>query len=339
MRKILFLSIFLTFILSCRTITLEKRLDPSAQEFLDITQYIISDSEKKIFLELPPWEREKFIEDFWQRRDPFPETSINEFKELYMKRIETANRLFSKGRKGYLTDRGRIYVLFGPPDEVIKSEGGQYIDPFADARTVQLPTREGSKPMETWIYRNILTAMQERIYVRLDFVDVDGTGDYKLVTDLREAVPGTISTILTPNLTLLHELNKEEFFKKRLKEEKALFDFNWQFNKVKSKNGNLLIRLEFPLKSIYLEEEGGLLKTQLKIVIKILDLEERVIWEFGKDYPVSISKLDISQGKVQSWIIEIPVTKLLPKGSYNVYIIAVNSLGKEEVKKLLPLKI
>lgn len=338
MKKI-FILIFLIFIISCRTIYLEKRLDPSAQEFLDITQYIITDSEKKIFLELPPWEREKFIEDFWHRRDPFPETSVNEFKELYMKRIETANKLFSKGRKGYLTDRGRIYVLFGQPDEVIKSEGGQYIDPFADARTVQLPTREGSKPMETWIYRNILTAMQERIYVRLDFVDVDGTGDYKLVTDLREAVPGTISTILTPNLTLLHELNKEEFFRKSLKEEKALFDFNYQFKKVKSKDGNLLIRLEFPIKSIYLEEDGNLLKAQLRVYLKILDLSEKVLWEFGKDYFFSASRRDISEGKVQSWIIEIPVLKVLPKGSYNVYIVAINTIGKEEVKKLLPLKI
>lgn len=339
MKKFIFLFIFSTFVISCRTIYLEKRLEPSAQEFLDITQYIITDSEKKIFLELPPWEREKFIEDFWHRRDPFPETSANEFKELYMKRIEDANRLFSKGRKGYLTDRGRIYVLFGQPDEIIRSEGGQYIDPFSDARTVQLPTREGSKPIETWIYRNILTAMQERIYVRLDFVDVDGTGDYKLVTDLREAVPGTISTVLTPNLTLLHELNKEEFFRKRLKEEKALFDFNYQFKKLKLKEGNLSIRLEFPLKSIYLEEDGNLLKTQLRVYLRILDLSEKVLWEFGKDYFFSASRTDISEGKVQSWIIEIPVLKVLPKGSYNVYIVAINTPGKEEVKKLLPLKI
>ncbi len=338
MKKIIFLLISFS-LFSCRTITLEKRLDPQSQEFLDITQYIISDSEKKIFLELPPWEREKFIEDFWQRRDPFPQTSVNEFKELYLKRIETANKMFSKGRKGYLTDRGRIYVLFGPPDEVIRSEGGQYIDPFADARSVQLPSREGTKPMETWIYRNLLTAMQERIYVRLDFVDVDGTGDYKLVTDLGEAVPGAVSTTINPNLTLLHELNKEEFFRKRLEGEKYLFDFNYQFKKVKSKEGNLLIHLEFPLRAIFLEEEGWTLKTELRLHIKIMDRDEKVIWEFTRDYPFSATKYDVTEGRVQSWIVDIPVKQILPSGSYNVYIIAVNLTGKEEVKKLLPLKI
>ncbi len=343
MRKILcfffFLFSFLFILIGCRTITLEKRLDPTSEEFINITHYIISDSERKIFLELPPWERENFIEDFWKRRDPFPQTAVNEFKELYMQRIETANKMFSKGKKGYLTDRGRIYVLFGPPDEIIRSEGGQYIDPFADARTVQLPTREGIKPMETWIYRNILTALQERIYVRLDFSDVDGTGDYKLVTDLRESVPGTISTILTPNLTLLHELNKEEFMKRSFKGEKPLFDFNYQFKKVKSKEGNLVVRLEFPLKSLYFEREGGFLKATLIVNLQILDLSEKVIWEFRKDYPFSLIESEVSIGKINSWIIDIPVTKILPKGFFNLYIAVVNTVGKEEIKKLLPLKI
>lgn len=340
MRKILNVSLlFLVFLIGCRTINLEKRLDPASEEFLNITQYIISDSERKIYLELPTWERENFIEEFWKRRDPFPQTAANEFKELYMKRIETANKMFSKGRKGYLTDRGRIYVLFGPPDEVIKSEGGQYIDPFADARTVQLPTREGSKPIETWIYRNLLTALQERIYVRLDFVDVDGTGDYKLVTDLRESVPGTISTILTPNLTLLHELNKEEFMKRRFQGEKPLFDFNYQFRKVKSKEGNLVVHLEFPLKSLYFEKEGEFLKVTLMVNLQIIDMSNKVIWEFKKDYLFSATESDVSKGKINSWVIDIPVTKILTKGSFNVYIAVVNTVGKEEIKKLLPLKI
>lgn len=339
MRKFSIMILLFFIFISCRTITLEKRLDPLSQEFLDITQYIISDNEKKIFLELPPWEREKFIEDFWQRRDPFPQTEVNEFKDLYFKRIEIANKMFSKGRKGYLTDRGRIYILFGSPDEVIRSEGGQYIDPFADARTSQFPTREGSKPIETWIYRNILMGLQERTYVRFDFADVDGTGDYKLITDLREAVPGTLSTVITPNLILLHELNKEEFHRKRLKGEKPLFDFNYQFKRVKSKEGNLVIYLEFPLRNIYLEEEAGILKTELRIDIKIMDRNKKVLWEFKKDYPFTVTRLDVSEGRIQSWIIDIPVTETLPSGSYNVYIICVNTSGNEEIKKLLPLKI
>ncbi len=331
--------IFILGFIACRTISLEKRLDPASEEFLDITQYIISESERKVFLELPPWERENFIEDFWKRRDPFPQTPVNEFKELYMKRIETANKLFTKGRKGYLTDRGRIYVLFGPPDEVIRGEGGQYIDPFADARTVQSPTREGTKPMETWIYRNILTALQERIYIRLDFADVDGTGDYKLLTDMREAVPGTISTILTPNLTLLHELNKEEFARKRFEGEKPIFDFSYQFKKIKSDQGNLLIHLEIPIRTTYLEEEDNFLRAKFQVLVKIMNSKEKVLWEFKKDYILSTSKYDVVEGKVRDWIVEIPVAYHLPEGKYNAYISIYNMVGKEEVKKLLPFKI
>lgn len=274
--------------------------------------------------------------------------SVKELPEKYRKWLEEEvvyiitpkeKEIFvESGRKGYLTDRGRIYILFGPPDEAVRSEGGQYIDPFADARTSQFPTREGSKPIETWICRNILIGLEERIYVRFDFADVDGTGDYKLITDLREAVPGKLSTVITPNLILLHELNKEEFYRKRLKGEKPFFDFNYQFKRVKSKEGNLVIHLEFPLRNIYLEE-AGILKTELRIDIKIMDRNKKVLWEFKKDYPFIVTRLDLSEGRIQSWIIDIPVTETLPSGSYNVCIISVNTSGNEEIKKLLPLKI
>lgn len=333
------IGLLLLILMSCRTMKLAKRLDPASEEFLFIVQYIISDEERKIFLELPPWERGRFVGDFWGRRDPIPSTEVNEFKDLYLNRINEANKLFTKGRKGFLTDRGRIYVLFGQPDEVIKSEGGQTIDPFAQPIDVERPTREGIKPMETWIYRNILSSLQNRIYIRLDFVDVDATGDLKLVTDLREAVPGAMSSLLSPNLTLLHELNKEEFAKKRLVGEKSLFDFNWQFRKVKTEEGNLLVRLEIPLKSVYFTEEDGFLKSTFRLNMQIIDENENVLWELKKDYPFSTSKSAVEESRIESWVLDIPVAYRLSKGVYNAYIQIINLMGKEEAKKLLPFKI
>jgi len=102
---------------SCITYKLEKALDPESKEFLSKARYIISKQERKIFLNLPPSEREAFIEEFWKKRDPDPYTEENEFKEQYLARIEMANRLFKGGGSpGWLQDRGRIYILFGPPD-------------------------------------------------------------------------------------------------------------------------------------------------------------------------------------------------------------------------------
>lgn len=340
MKRLIFVLFFsMIFSIGCRTVTLEKRLDPAGSNFLNLVQYIISDEEKKIFLELPPWEREKFIEDFWKRRDPIPQTGQNEFKELYLRRVDEANRLFSKGRKGMLTDRGRIYILLGPPDEILKSEGGQTIDPFAHPSEVVEPIREGTKPSETWIYRNIFSSFEQRIFVRLDFVDVDATGDYKLVTNLREAVPGTISSLLSPNLTILHELNKEEFMRKRLTETKPLFDFNWEIRKIKDEESNLLIHLGVPVKSAYFIEEEGFLKTTFRLNIRIMDPDGRILWEYRKDYPFSVSRSDVENRRIEIWSLEVPVAYILPKGSYNVYIHLMNLAGEEEVKKFLPFKI
>ena len=81
--------------------------------------YIITDEERKAFKKLATDdERERFIEEFWRRRDPDPDTDENEFKEEYYERIAYANEHFSSGIPGWKTDRGRIYIIWGPPDEI-----------------------------------------------------------------------------------------------------------------------------------------------------------------------------------------------------------------------------
>lgn len=105
---------------SCRLYKLEKKLDPVNAEFLSKVRYIITGKERKIFLELPDSEKERFREEFWKRRDPDLSTEENEFKMEYFNRKEKANEAFvSEGKPGWLTDRGRIYILFGPPMERI----------------------------------------------------------------------------------------------------------------------------------------------------------------------------------------------------------------------------
>jgi GWxTD domain-containing protein len=142
-------------VLSCRLYNLKKDLNPEDKEFLSIVRYIISKEERKDFLELPDSEKEKFKEEFWRIRNPDPDSEWNEFKEQYFDRIEEANRLFRGGIPGWLQDRGRIYILFGPPTE----------------RSIY-PMQSSSKPMEVWLYGSFPVI----------FVDEMGTGDFKLVT-------------------------------------------------------------------------------------------------------------------------------------------------------------
>ncbi len=111
---------------ACRLYKLARQLPPEYADFLSQVRYIITKEEEKIFLELPHSEKDRFIEEFWARRDPDPDTEENEFKTEFFKRVERANALFiSEGKPGWLTDRGRIYVLFGPPtDRITDSLGG-----------------------------------------------------------------------------------------------------------------------------------------------------------------------------------------------------------------------
>ncbi|MFB0517814.1 MAG: GWxTD domain-containing protein, partial [Acidobacteriota bacterium] len=89
-------------------------------------RYIITDKEKEDYAKLQTdEERREFIKEFWRRRDPTPATARNEFLEEYYKRIRNANVLFrGEGLKGWLTDRGRVYIMFGPPDEMYYDAGG-----------------------------------------------------------------------------------------------------------------------------------------------------------------------------------------------------------------------
>lgn len=136
--------------------------------------YIISTEEKQIFNELhTPEEKEQFIEQFWFRRDPDPLTANNEFKEEHYRRIAYANEHFTSGDPGWLTDRGRVYITQGPPDNIeTRPTGGAYVRKIEEGG--------GSTsvyPMERWTYRHIEGVGDN---IELEFVDASGTGAYKL---------------------------------------------------------------------------------------------------------------------------------------------------------------
>ena len=81
--------------------------------------YIISEEEKTAFeSQKTDEERQHFVEQFWALRDPTPGTPENEFKEEHYRRMAFANRHFGASKPGWQTARGRMYIKFGPPDEI-----------------------------------------------------------------------------------------------------------------------------------------------------------------------------------------------------------------------------
>ena len=140
-----------------------KGLDPVYQDFLKLVTYIISPKEKEVFLELPDnRDRDIFAEDFWKTRDPTPGTPENEYKEEIQKRFEHVNKYFAAGRPGWMTDRGRIWIILGEP---------RSYDRF--------PGTTGIVPCEVWYYytdgaKNLPT------HFGLVFFQKRGFGEYKL---------------------------------------------------------------------------------------------------------------------------------------------------------------
>jgi GWxTD domain-containing protein len=180
---------------------LRKELGKTYRKWLDEdVRWIITDEEKSAFMQLSnDEERDQFIEAFWQRRDPTPDTEENEFKEEHYARIAYANEHFAAGIPGWRTDRGHMYIVFGKPDE---------IDSHPSGGTYERPMEEGGGetstfPFETWRYRYIEGIGQEVI---MEFVDSCMCGEYRMTIDRSEKD----ALKMTPNagLTLYEQMGR-----------------------------------------------------------------------------------------------------------------------------------
>jgi GWxTD domain-containing protein len=188
--------------------SLKIELSKTYKKWLDEdVRWIITDEEQKAFKLLSnDEERDSFIENFWGRRDPTPDTIENEFKEEHYRRMAYANEHFAAGIPGWKTDRGRIYIMYGPADEIESHpSGGSY----------QRPMDEGGGetstfPFEDWRYRYLEGIGQEVI---IEFVDTCMCGDYHMTMDRSEKD----ALLYTPNagLTMYEQMglsNKADRF-------------------------------------------------------------------------------------------------------------------------------
>jgi GWxTD domain-containing protein len=158
-----------------------RELSHAYQSWLeqDVT-YIISDEERKAFHNLSnDEERDAFIENFWLRRNPNPDSPENEFREEHYRRIAYANEHYAAGKPGWKTDRGHIYISFGPPDDIDAHPGGG---------AYERPRDEGggfttTYPFEIWTYRH-LEGIGDNVQV--EFVDTCQCGEFHFTLDRGE---------------------------------------------------------------------------------------------------------------------------------------------------------
>jgi len=233
---------------------LKQELSKPYKKWLDEdVSYIITDEERAAFKQLSnDEERDNFIEAFWQRRDPTPDTEENEFKEEHYQRIAYANEHFAAGVPGWKTDRGRIYIVFGKADEVESHpSGGSYERPMEEGGG-----ETSTFPFEQWRYRYIEGIGQEVI---IEFVDTCMCGEYHMTMDRSEKD----ALLMTPNAGL------------------TMWEQMGMSNKSQRFNGNGLERLGLGPDSTSLQAKQfdrleQFAKLQQAPKVKFTDLEEAV---------------------------------------------------------------
>lgn len=262
---------FLIFI-SCASRKLEKNLSPENKEFFSKVRYIITKQERKIFLNLPPSDRKYFIEEFWKKRDPDPYTEENEFKAQYFARIEESNRLFVEGATpGWLQDRGRVYILLGPPERRdVYPRGYSFY----------------GKPMEIWFYG----------FFPIPFIDHSQSGNYKLeplsarhIAEINRAQmelkpkTGTKNVVFDLNLIL-----------ERVKENEALIHIGVPYKNIwfAEKENKLETTLKLSVE-IFSSSEKKVWVYQKNYLLSLL--EENLEEVMGKEYIIEIP-VSLEQG-------------------------------------------
>ena len=178
-----------------KTRNVKPELNKAYKDWLEKdVAYIITDEERKAFKKLQTDdERERFIEEFWRRRDPDPDTDENEYREEYYERIAYANEHYASGIPGWKTDRGRIYIMWGKPDETESHpSGGAY-----NRESYEGGGSTSTYPFERWFYRYLAGVGSG---IEIEFVDPTGSGEYRIARnpDEKDAllhVPGAGLTL------------------------------------------------------------------------------------------------------------------------------------------------
>jgi len=299
-----------------------KELDNSFKTWLnEDVIYIISPEERTAFLQLETnEEREQFIEQFWLRRSSNPDMPDNDFKEEHYRRIAYANEHYASGIPGWKTDRGRIYIIWGAPDEIESHPtGGTYDRPMEEGGGSTT-----TYPWERWRYR-YLEGIQEN--VELEFVDPSGSGEYHLTMDPSEKdallnVPGAglsmmesmglasktdrftrsdgthLPTSLGGTPASLNEFTRLELYAKvqrppevkykdlealvtsRMVRDQVKFNYRTDFLKVTNDTVLVPVTVQVPNHQLQFKNKDGVYSAELNIFGRVSTLTNRVVQTF-----------------------------------------------------------
>src|SRR6184192_742802 len=304
-----------------------KELDNAYKQWLqEDVVYIITPDERNAFLQLQTnEEREQFIEQFWLRRSSNPDLPDNDFKEEHYRRIAYANEHYASGIPGWKTDRGRMYIMWGPADEVESHPtGGTYDRPMDEGGG-----STSTYPWEKWRYRYLEGIGNN---VEIEFVDPSGSGEYHMTMDPSEKdallhVPGAglslmesmgmaskadrftrsdgtnLPTTMGGQPASMNEFNRLELYAKVNKPPEVKFKdleavvtsrivrdqvhFNWRTDYLKVTNDTVLVpvTIQIPNSQLSFQSKDGIHSATMNIFGRVSTLTGRVVQTF--EDPVS----------------------------------------------------
>lgn len=281
-------------------------LDPESSDFYDTAYLIMSKEEKNIFHHLPDGEsRKEFIQDFWSKRDPNPDTDENEFKEEFFTRIEYANEHFrGEGPPGWKTERGRIFIYLGPPDRTDET--------FSDPLTGR--ALKGSYLY--WIYY--------RYNLGIIFVD---NGDGRFILN---PMPYEMGGGLIGNLTEAIEMAKLGVSFVESKSSIKYMDFNFQFDKAKRE-----IVITISVKSLEFLAEEGLLKADFDFEFHVYEKEGSKSDRFKREQSFAEPEDDVLEMK--NIVFRFPYD--LSPGKYYIDVIIIQKGSMNKARKIFEVKV
>jgi len=272
------------------------KMKPEHKEFLSVVRYIITRQEQKVFKKLPEENRDAFIEEFWRKRDPDPYTETNEFRDAYFARIEEANQLFrGEGSPGWLGDRGRVYILLGPPDRR---------DTYPSGRRIPEP------PLEVWYYG----------FFPIVFLDFSWSGAYKLEPDSAWQVA---------------KLNQAAMaLKPRIDGQEGELPFHFTVKPLFDAEKKSILQIILPYRQIRLQPDpdGESGRAEILVHIEVRSPSGVLVRDLHDTFPIVLKKTDLDAlQKNHTQVIRLD----LPPGTYKLTVDLENKIDASRNRQTL----
>jgi len=247
----------------------KPKLPAARREWLAKVSYISTKEERKIFLELPDTGRDDFIAQFWKRRDPTPDTERNEFKIEYEDRVAKAEAMFrGEGRPGWQTDRGRIFILFGPPSE-----------------RLTYPMDASGFCREVWYYGSFPVV----------FIDQHCSGYFVLTA---------INLEHLQELNIAQGYFQKTFSqdKKLFDYEVSMARTRYEAGVYEGK-----VYVDIPYDTIWFNFKEGKLETAFEVHVEISEQNGNLVWQTEGTFPLSLAEKDLVENRKARFRIEFPL--------------------------------